>query len=159
MTIQSLIRSVLLLSSAFLFFAGGTAQAQDAEFIDMGRDEVELRVDVKAAVDRDTDVANTALVFNNAGRKDTTVTCTAYGSNGDVLGRGRTRVAAQGVKYIRASDLSNGVDFIGSALCKARGRIVVSSVFLAPGAITNLDVKTRNGKRWTRVRFPLIASY
>ena len=36
---------------------------------------------------------------------------------------------------------------------------VGSAVFLAPGAITNLDVDTRRGKRTTRIRFPLVASY
>jgi hypothetical protein len=159
MKIQSLIRSPLLLCAAFLLFGPGLVSAQQLEEIELGREEVQLRVDISDAIERDTDVVNTALVFNNSGRVETVVHCTAYAGNGDVLGRGRTRVPARGVKYLRASDLSDGVDFVGSAVCKARGRVTATAVFLAPGAITDLNVKQNKRRRSTRMRFPLIASY
>ena len=159
MTIQSLIRPILILSTALLLLGSGIAAAQQIEEVDIGREEVQLRADITDAIERDTDVANTALVFNNSGRIATVVYCTAFAGNGDVLGRGKTRVPARGVKYLRASDLSDGVDFVGSAVCKARGRVTATSVFLAPGAITDLDVKQRRQNRSTRMRFPLIASY
>ena len=162
MKIQSPIHSPLLLCAIFLLLGPSVAaaqQVQQAEEVDIGREEVQLRVDISDAVARDTDIANTALVFNNSGRVAMTVYCTAYAGNGDVLGRGITRVPARGVKYLRASDLSDGVDFIGSAVCKARGRVTATSVFLAPGAITDLHVKQYKRGRLTRMRFPLVASY
>jgi len=159
MKIQSLIYSALFLSAALLSLGSGRAAAQAVEEVDIGRLEVELRVDITDAIERDTDVANTALVFNNAGRVATTVYCTAFSGNGEILGRGKTRVPAKGVRYLRASDLSDGVDFVGSAVCKARGRVTATSVFLAPGAITALDVKQYRRKRTSRMRFPLVASY
>ncbi len=159
MKIQSPIFSTLLISAAALLLGSGMAAAQEVEAIDIGREEVQLRVDISDAIARDTDVANTALVFNNSGRVGTVVYCTAYAGNGDVLGRGKTRVPARGVRYLRASDLSDGVDFVGSAVCKARGRVTATAVFLAPGAITDIHVKQQKRGRSTRMRFPLIASY
>jgi hypothetical protein len=159
MKIQFPIRSTLLLSAIFLLLGSSLAVGQQVEEVDIGREEVQLRVDISDAIERDTDVANTALVFNNSGRIATVVYCTAYAGNGDVLGRGKTRVPARGVRYLRASDLSDGVDFVGSAVCKARGRVTATAVFLAPGAITDIDVKQHKRGRSTRMRFPLIASY
>jgi hypothetical protein len=159
MKIQFPIRSTLLLSAIFLLLGSSLAVGQQVEEVDIGREEVQLRVDISDAIERDTDVANTALVFNNSGRIATVVYCTAYAGNGDVLGRGKTRVPARGVRYLRASDLSDGVDFVGSAVCKARGRVTATAVFLAPGAITDIDVKQSKRGRSTRMRFPLIASY
>ena len=73
MKIQSPIRSTLLLCAIFLLLGPGLAVAQQAEEIDIGREEVQLRVDISEAIERDTDVANTALVFNNSGRVATVV--------------------------------------------------------------------------------------
>jgi hypothetical protein len=136
-----------------------TTQAQEVDEFDLGRMEVELREDITDAIERDTDVANTALVFHNSGTRDVTVRCIAHAANGDVLGEGMTLVPAKGVRYLRASDLSDGVDFIGSARCKANGNVVGTAIFLAPGAITDLDVEQRHKKRRSMMRFPLIASY
>ncbi len=159
MTIQSLLRSSIFLSAALLLFVAGQSQAQVVEEVDIGREEVQLRVDITDAIERDVDVANTALVFNNTGRIATTVVCVAFDGNGDILGRGRTRIPSHGVKYLRASDLADGVDFIGSAVCKARGRVTATAIFLAPGAITDVNIKQRRQNRSTHMRFPLIATY
>ena len=159
MTHQSLFRSSLFAMTAIFLLASSAAEAQRAEAVDIARDETQLRADMIDAIERDTDVANTALVFNNASRHDTVVLCVGYDGDGNVLGRKAAKVPSQGVRYLRASDLSDGADFVGSALCKARGHIIPSAVFLAPGAITKLDVLPTKGKRSTRIRFPLIATY
>lgn len=161
MTRSYLLRSVALASAALLVSAA-TAQAQMATMFDRddSRPEAELRVDMRGAVDRDTDVADTALVLSNTTNQDTHVLCVSYDANGNAVGRKFARLPARGVRYLRASDFSNGADFIGSASCTSRGRVAASAVFLAPGAITNLDVI--QGQRWddtNRVRFPLIATY
>lgn len=159
MKIQSLILSTLFLSAALLLLGSDMAAAQQVEAVDIGREEVQLRADITDAIERDADVANTALVFNNSGRRATVVHCTAFSGNGELLGSGQMRVPAKGVKYLRASDLAGGVDFVGSAFCKSRGRVTATSVFLAPGSITDLHVKQYRRKRTTRMMFPLIASY
>jgi len=131
-----------------------SAQADDS------RPETELRVDLREAMERDTDSVNTALVFNNGATEVVRVVCRAFDARGTYLGRRTLRVAARGVRYLRASDFSGGSDFIGSAVCSARGRVAASAILLAPGAITNLDVIQAHA--WddaNRVRFPLIATY
>jgi hypothetical protein len=158
MTLRSLIRKTLYASTALLLLAGA-ASAQTVTSRDDSRGETELRAEVRDAVDRDTDVANTALVFNNTSPNETTVICTAYGANGQFLGRKMARVPARGVRYLRASDLSGGVDFVGSALCASRARVAASAVFLAPGSISNLDVIQAGPWDSHNIRFPLIATY
>lgn len=67
--------------------------------------------------------------------------CTAYDGNGNALGTKRAYVPKRGVKSLRASDLSNGVDFVGSAVCTSREPRAASAVFLGrPDTITRLDV-------------------
>jgi hypothetical protein len=152
-------RILLFASTAALLMLADLAGAQEVAEVDEARDEIELQADVRDAIDRDTDVANTALVFNNASRVATTVHCTAYSANGKAIGRKIARIPALGVRYLRASDLSGGADFVGSALCKARGSVVPSAVFLAPGSITNLDILRKKRKKTTWMRFPLVATY
>lgn len=158
MKIQTLTRSIVVLAVSSILAGAGLTQAQEAE-IDDARGAAELRAEVKDAVERDVDTANTALVFNNVTRSNSYVVCTAYDGNGNALGTKRAYVPKRGVKYLRASDLSNGVDFVGSAVCTSRARMAASAVFLGPGAITSLDVIQPGSWDATRIRFPLIATY
>ncbi|MEM9175706.1 MAG: hypothetical protein AAGC67_10765, partial [Myxococcota bacterium] len=120
----------------------------------------ELRVDLREAMERDTDTVNTALVFNNASGDVVHVFCRAFDADGAYEGRRVVRIPARGVRYLRASDFSSGGDFIGSAVCSSRARVAASAVLLAPGALTNLDVIQADAwDEGNRVRFPLIATY
>jgi len=150
-------RSALLATGLLLITSPATAQSLASW--DDSRDEAQLKLDVREAIERDTDVANTALVFNNTSSTEAIVRCAAYGANGRVLGRRRAVVPAKGLRYLRASDLSNGKDFVGSAVCTARNRLAASAVFLAPGAMTNLDVIQAGPWDSTSIRFPLVATY
>ena len=158
MTSKLLTRSSLF-ASALLLLASAGAQAQTVDARDDSLGETELRAELRQAIERDTDVANTALVFNNTTHEDASVICRAYGANGELLGRRFARVPARGVRYLRASDLSSGADFVGSAVRASRSRVAASAVFLAPGSITNLDVIQAGPWDAHNIRFPLIASY
>lgn len=87
MTLPSLIRSTLLASMDLALLGARLAHAQTLTSRDDSRSDVELKADVRQAVARDTDVANTALVFNNPGSDTVVVVCHAYGPNGNMLGR------------------------------------------------------------------------
>lgn len=158
MTPSTLTRSLAFLSSA-LFLATLPAAAQVAHARDDSHDPVQLRADLRDAVERDTDVANTVLVFNNVTTDVATVRCVAFDANGRSLGRLFAQIPPRGLRYLRASDFSSGADFIGSATCSSRGRVAASGVFLAPGSITDVDVIQAPTWGPGQILFPLIATY
>lgn len=132
------------------------------EIIDDGPPEVEIQRETAQlqteldGLDRDT--VDTALIFSNAGVSSTRVACRAFDADGEVVGRGYTHVPATGVRFILASDLANGRDFVGQVHCSGIGRVIGSSVLLAPGAITDLTARqSRLGLG--RIVFPVAASY
>jgi hypothetical protein len=158
-----------LLTLAVLL-AAGPALAQDASIAraaelsvavevpdapEIARDGGELAADLRSATDRDRDVADTALVFNNPGTGPAAVGCRGFDARGDYVGGAIVRIPARGLRYLRASDLSNGADFVGSAVCHSTSRLVAEAVLLAPSGATNLRVQQRR----LQVRFPVVASY
>ena len=120
--------------------------------VEVNRDATDLR-DVLVP-QPDPDSVDTALVFTNNNRRATLVVCAGYDADGDLVGRARTVVPARGVRLIRASDLSNGVDFVGSARCKSRRR-VVSSAFVLGADLSDAPVLARG----RAMSFPIIASF
>ncbi len=104
-----------------------------------------------------SDLADTALVFTNMSRRSAWVKCVGFDKNGEPVGRTSTRVPPLGLRYVLASDISNGERFIGQVQCKPKGPLVGSVVFIGP-SITDLPVRNGNlGK--SRIRFPLVAHY
>ncbi len=117
-------------------------QAQDLSVLN----EVEVnhggdRLEAVLRPHPDIDVTDTALVFNNALRRTTVVRCVAFGRNGRPLGKVRTKVPGNGMRFILASDLADDLDFIGSAHCWARGRVVPSAFIVGPGMLTDTPAK------------------
>ena len=166
MKIQSLIRFSSVVFLAALAFvvatsAGGAdfdAADFDADTLDEGRTSDELETDLRP-VDRDPDAVNTALTFNNTSDRRGIVVCAAYDGDGNLLGTKAAHIPARGLRYLLASDIANGVDFVGTAECKSRSRIRGSAVLLAPGALTDLDVRHRGRRRVTYLSYPLVASF
>lgn len=160
-------RLALLLIAAALLLAGpvyaGNANRIDTDETadkDVARDGAALQVDIRDAIDRDTDVADSALVFTNTGDFEGRVICRAIDMNGQAIGsRTGVTVPAGGVRYLRASDLSDGADFVGRAVCVARRPMVSSGFFLAPGAMTDLESRRTEQRRHVRMHFPVVATY
>ena len=150
-----------------LFFAT-TSNADDAAIAadaiaidgDIGTEVVRNGAELQdmLKLDRDADVIDTALVFNNPRRHRTLIVCVGYNSNGRVLGRAHTVVPANGVRFIRASDISDGRDFLGSAECKARARVIPSSFIVGVG-FSDAPARVVHGWDDTAIRFPIVASY
>lgn len=124
--------------------------------VEVVRLEPELRDMLK--IDRDVDVIDTALVFNNPRARRTLVACVGYNANGRALGRAYTVVPPNGVRFIRASDISDGSDFLGSAQCKARAAIIPSSFIVGVG-FSDAPASVVRGWDNTAIRFPIVASY
>ena len=156
MSIQNLLR-LTAVAFAFVAFTATQASAQDVTAeVSVARDVDDLRDEIRIR-HPDIDVADTLLIFTNTQTVSLPVRCIAYNRAGNAIGRTRTDVPPNGARYIRASDLSNGLDFIGHAVCTSPGNFLPSAIFLGPG-IVNLKVDvTHEGP--TRLRFPVVATY
>lgn len=128
-----------LITAAPGAFANDAEMAADAVSLASGYsvglkvtgDSTELQAMLKKTPD--VDVVDTALVFNNPRNHKTLVAWVGYNANGRALGRAYTVVPANGVRFIRASDISNGRDYLGSASCKARARLIPASLYCGCG--------------------------
>ncbi len=154
------ISSLLFVASSY---AGNEALIADSVAIDgedVGVEVLRLEPELKdmLKMDRDVDVIDTALVFNNPRGRRTLVACIGYNANGRALGRAFTVVPPNGVRFIRASDLSDGRDFLGSAQCKARARVIPSSFIVGVG-FSDAPARVVHGWDHTAIRFPIVASY
>jgi len=85
----------------------------------------------------DYDVTDTALVFNNALHSTTVVRCVALGRDGKPMVKFRIKIPGNGLRFILASDFAHGRDFIGSAHCRARGKVVPAAFIVGPGMLTD----------------------
>ncbi len=125
--------------------------------VEVRRDARELQAEVRPRpVDRD--VADTALVFTNLGREDHRVFCVGFDDEGRRVGRAWLKLPARGLRYLLASDLSRGKDFIGHAQCSGGRNVTGSLVFLGPD-LTDLPVLQPELGDAGRIRFPLVATY
>ncbi len=142
--------------------AGAQAVKVEIDAVDPGpmieRDAADLAVDL-APRDVDRDVADTALVFTNLG-DDARVLCVGFDKAGDPVGRAWVKVPRLGLRYLLASDLSNGADFVGHVQCASPGTVRGSAVFLGAG-FSDLTVEQprRPTPRLSRMRFLLVATY
>lgn len=173
---RSILRTVFLISATFALWFAPQAFAQDqisdkpnkiersivtdaAEALEereVAREVDELPGDVEPQPE-DPDFADTALVFTNMRNTRAGVKCVAFNKNGVPVGRTRTPIPPLGVRYVLASDMSDGEDFVGQVQCAPYGRVMGSVVFIGPG-LTDLPVRNgRLGK--SRIRFPLVAHY
>lgn len=133
----------------------GDRTDEAADVPEISRDPSDLAPDLRPI---DEDVANTALVFTNWTGRDTAIVCVAFNGEGRRVGRRAIKVPSNGTKYMLASDLSNGRDFVGNAQCTGHERIHGTAVFLGAG-FSDLPVANVDHRGDGRIRFPLVATY
>ncbi|MFT4582383.1 MAG: hypothetical protein ACI915_001197 [Gammaproteobacteria bacterium] len=134
-----------------------TKIAQGEEIgIEITRDAYELKEVI--ATDRDSDVIDTVLIFSNTRSHRNIAVCVGYDANGNVLGRAFTVIPANGLRFIRASDLADGTDFLGSAKCVTRPKVIPSSFVVGVG-FSDAPASVVHGRNRSRIRFPVVASY
>ena len=126
---------------------------QDTEEVEIARELDTLPSDIAPP---DLDVADTVLLFTNFSNYGAAVKCVGFDRNGTPIGRTLTRIPRLGVRYVLASDISNGLDFIGHVQCAKHGRVEGTALFIGPG-VTDLPVLNRGVKN--RIRFPVVAHY
>jgi len=134
-----------------------TPQEADLEEVELGRSPAELRYHVDAKpIDRD--VLDTAVIFTNAGRAPGRANCVAFDDDGIPVGRFQVKLPGAGLRFVLASDIGNGRDFVGSVSCRTRGDVLGSAVLLG-AQVTNLDVVHSHHSGMFQLRFPLVATY
>ncbi len=146
----------LTLFCANAFAVEKFAQDADIDAVEITRGSEDLKAVLAPRPDLDS--VDTVMVFTNPRGSDTWVVCAGHNANGQGVGRARTRVPAHGVRLIFASDLSNGRDYIGSAICKARSR-VVPSAFIIGADLSDAPARVSNGWSESQINFPVVATY
>lgn len=156
---QYLNTAVTIIMLATLLIIGRVAGAQtaaDVPSVEIGRDGETLTDTLRPHPDRD--IVDTALVFTNLRSRNTIMNCTAFGPRGSVIGRFRVRVPENGLRFVLASDVSNGGDFIGSARCLSIGDVAGSAFLLGP-QLTDMQVRQHRGPQGVWITFPVVATY
>lgn len=148
--------AVSLLATAFVV---PSASGQDGASVrDIERDSASLRDRIATPVDPDHDVADTAIVITNLARSRGRAFCVAFDYDGRVAGHARLKVPPLGLRWMLASDISDGVDLIGSAQCYLSGRLVGSAMFLGRD-VTDLPVHQTTVGGNQRIAIPVLAHY
>ena len=130
---------LLLLGLASPLFA-----EESALLVEIDRNGMDLRNELDVRPD-DRDTTDTAIVASNLSDRPARVTCTAFNANGKKLGSAGMRVPGKGLRYLRASDLANGVDYVGQVRCRTRNESVQGSALLiGAGGVANLPVLQRS---------------
>ena len=146
-------------ASLVLAFVVPTAVAQDAGSVrEIERDAASLRDRIELPPPPDVSTADTAIVFTNVGNRGAAARCVAFDYEGERIGHTRVRVPARGMRWLLASDLSDGQRFIGNAHCFVNGQMLASAIFLGPG-ITDLPVKQATTAGEFHVAIPILAHY
>ncbi len=107
----------------------------------------------------DDDTVDTALVFTNLGTGHRVAKCIGFDEWGRAVGRVRFRIPSRGLRYVLASDLSQGADFVGRVNCKADGR-VFGSGFLLGAQLTDVPALNHHrGFQSSQIDFPVVATF
>ncbi len=124
--------------------------------IEITRDAADLAHRLRPLPPQDADVADTALVFTNESGSAARVRCVGFNKNGRAVGRAWVAIPSLGLRYLLASDLSYGRDFVGQVQCAAPVRIKGTAVLLGQN-VTDLPAFQVRGT-FGRLRFPVVAT-
>lgn len=102
---------------------------------------------------------DTALLFTNTSNRQALVLCKSFDSNGAAVGNHWLSVPGKGLSFALASDISNGVAFIGATYCAANEAVIGSAVFAGGGAITDMPASQADHLGDSRIGFPVVSTF
>ena len=105
----------------------------------------------------DRDFIDTAMVFTNASTR-TIVRCLARDDDGAPVGRAWVLLPNRGLRFILASDIAGGLDFVGSVECLTNGRVVGTALLLGPGGVTDLPSRRVHVDGPVGLAFPVVVT-
>jgi len=142
-----------LATAALLASAAG---AQEIDPPDVNHDESELEDVLEEPVDAPQ--VNTALVFSSLADVELRVVCRARNAQGDVVGHAAARVPAHGVRFLLASDFSDGAPFLGQVRCVSPRGIRGSGFARSANGVTDVPSPELREGRGTLIHFPVVAT-
>ncbi len=130
--------------------------ADEADAVVIDRDGLDFRRIAPKPTDPPL-TYDTALVFSNTARAGARVICKGFDDRGRPVGRAATFVPGLGLRYLLASDLSDGDAVLGQVQCATQGRVVGSAFLLGGSAgITSAPAKQADHDGAIRIRFPVV---
>jgi hypothetical protein len=142
------------LLAAALFASAAGAQEVDAP--DVTHEDAELEALLEEPVEAPH--ANTALVFSSLADVELRVVCRARNAQGEGVGAAGVRVPAHGVRFLLASDFSDGAPFLGQVTCFSPRGIRGSGFARSANGVTDVPSPEHRAGRGHVIHFPVVAT-
>ena len=101
---------------------------------------------------------NTALVFSSLADVELRVVCRARNAQGVPIGHAAVRVPAHGVRFLLASDFSEGAPFLGQVRCLSPRGIRGSGFARSANGVTDVPSPELRARRGHLIHFPVVAT-
>jgi len=144
----------LALAAAALLAAAAGAQEIDPP--DVSPDESALEDVLEQPVDAPH--ANTALVFSSRADVELRVVCRARNAQGEAVGDAAVRVPPHGVRFLLASDFSDGAPFLGQVRCVSPRGIRGSGFARSANGVTDVPSPEHRAGHGLLIHFPVVAT-
>jgi hypothetical protein len=133
-----------------------SASAQEVDPPDVLHDDSELEEMLQEPVAAPH--VNTALVFSSLADVELRVVCRARNAQGEAIGHAALRVPAHGVRFLLASDFSDGAPFLGQVRCLSPRGIRGSGFARSANGVTDVPSPEHKAKRGHLIHFPVVAT-
>lgn len=130
----------------------GAVRAQEIDPPDVTHEEGELEALLEEPVEPPQ--INTALVFSSLAGEELRVVCRARNAQGEPVGAAGVRVPAHGVRFLLASDFSDGQPFLGQVTCLSPRGIRGSGFARGANGVTSVP----SPERKRVIHFPVVAT-
>jgi hypothetical protein len=142
-----------LAAAALLASAAG---AQEIDPPDVSHDESALEDVLEEPVDAPH--ADTAMVFSSLVDVELRVVCRARNAQGEAVGAAAVRVPPHGVRFLLASDFSDGAPFLGQVRCASPRGIRGTGFARSANGVTDVPSPEHRAGRGLLIHFPVVAT-
>lgn len=142
------------LAAASLLAAAAGAQEIDPPDVTHQESELEAVLEDPVAAPH----VNTALVFSSLADVELRVVCRARNAAGEAIGHAAVRVPAHGVRFLLASDFSDGAPFLGQVRCLSPRGIRGSGFARSANGVTDVPSPELKAGRGLLIHFPVVAT-
>lgn len=146
----------LWIALAAVALLASAAGAQEIDPPDVSHDESELEDLLQEPVAPPQ--VDTALVFSSLADVELRVVCRARNAQGVAVGDAAVRVPPHGVRFLLASDFSDGAAFLGQVRCASPRGIRGSGFARSANGVTDVPSPEHRAGRGLLIHFPVVAT-